>query len=233
MRADVEAGGIGNAEGDNQKGGLGRACWRCFFESSGSSAAGMLRLTNMANAVLLVFAGVWSFLDITNILSLSISFYFLAAYLICFGTLLCCFECRIGYFENRVRDSFGFLYSYAGRAVFLLFLSTFCFGLISKQESLGIAVGVITAINALFNFVVIYRHGKLFADPSQEYQGTAEGNAAAFMQNNPQLARSAVSAGMNAAANNPDLARQGMQAGASYAQQNPQQAAQLYRSTVY
>ena len=231
MRADEEA-GIRGSDGES-KGGFLRACWRCFFESSGSSAAGMVRLANMANAVLLVFAGVMSFLDITKLLTLSISFYFLAAYLICFGTLLCCFECRIGYFENRTRDAFGFLYSYAGRTVFLLFLSSFCFGLISSQETIGLAVGIVTAVNALFNCVIMLRHGKLFSDPSQEYQGTMENNAATFMASNPQLARQAVSAGVSVAQNNPELARQGMAAGAQYARDNPQQAAQLYRSTAY
>jgi len=94
-------------------------------------------------------------------------------------------------------------------------------------------VGVITAVNALFNFIIMLRHGKAFDDPSAEYQGTAENNAANFLASNPHLARSAVNAGMSAAANNPDLARQGLQAGAAYARENPQQAAQMYRSAVY
>jgi len=86
-----------------QKGGMLRACYRCFFESSGSSAAGMVRMSNMLNAVLLTFAGIYSLLNISSLLTLSLSFYFLAAYLACFGVLLCCFECRFGWVENRVR----------------------------------------------------------------------------------------------------------------------------------
>jgi hypothetical protein len=232
MRADVESGHIVSAEQPASGGGFLRSCWKCFFESSGSSAAASVRMANMGNAILLVFAGVWSLLDVTNLLALSISFYFLAAYLVCFGTLLCCFECRLCYFEARVRDSFGFLYTYAGRCAFLLFMSTFCFGLISKNETLGIVVGVVTALNALFNMVIIFRHGKLFEDPTMEYSGTAEGNAAQFLQQNPNYMRSAVSAGVSVAQSNPELARQGLSAGAQYARENPQAAAAAYRSSA-
>jgi hypothetical protein len=227
MRADPPP--IASAE-ETGGGGFLRSCWKCFFESSGSSAAATVRMSNMVNAVLLVFAGVWSLLDVTNLLALSISFYFLAAYLVCFGTLLCCFECRLGYFEARVRDSFGFLYTYAGRCAFLLFMSTFCFGLISKNETLGIVVGIFTALNALFNMVIIFRHGKLFEDPTMEYSGTAERNATQFLQQNPNYVRSAMSAGVSVAQNNPELARQGLSAGAQYARENPQAAAAAYRS---
>jgi hypothetical protein len=191
----------------------------------------------MLNALLLMFAGISSLTSLGNWVTLALSFIFLSFYLTCFGCLLCCFELRVGWIETRVRDSFGFLYSYSGRAVFLLFLAGFGFGLISQSASLGYAVGILTAINALFNMIIIYRHGKLFEDPSAEYGGTAESNAAAYLQQNPQLARQALSAGMTVARDNPELARQGMQAGNAYAREHPAEAAQMatgaYRSTHY
>ena len=41
-------------------------------------------------------------------------------------------------------------------------------------------------------------------------KGTAESNAAGFLRDNPQYARSAISAGAQYAQNNPELARQGL-----------------------
>jgi len=187
-----------------KKGGVIAACYRCFFESNSSSAATYLRFSNMLNALLLMIAGISSLTNLGNWVTLALSFIFLSFYLTCFGCLLCCFELRVGWIERRARDSFGFLYSYPGRTIFLLFVAGLGFGLISDNAALGYSVGILTALNALFNMVIIYRHGKLFADPSAEYGGTAESNAAAYLQANPDLARSAIGAGVNLARDNPE-----------------------------
>jgi len=215
---------------------IGSFCYTCFFASSENKAAGYVRLFNFVNALLLFLTGLFSLINVTNLLTLSISFYFMSFYIMLFGLLLCCFEMRFSWAERRVRDSFGFLYTYMGRTLFLLFLSSFCFGIMSSQQSLGLAMGILTSINALFNMVVMYRHGKMFEDPSNEY-GTADDSAAQFMRQNPHLAQSAISAGVNAARDNPELARQGMNAGMQYAREHPQDAQVLasgaYRSSVY
>ena len=215
---------------------MGSFCYSLFFSSSEGKATGFVRLFNFLNALLLFLTGLFSLLNVTNILTLSIVFYFMAFYIMLFGLLLCCFEMRFSWAERRIRDSFGFLYTYLGRTIFLLFLASFCFGIMSSQPSLGLATGIITSINALFNLVIMYRHGKAFADPSNEY-GTADDSAAQYMRNNPQLARNAMSAGASLARDNPELARQGMQAGMQYAREHPQDAQVLasgaYRSTVY
>jgi hypothetical protein len=224
---------VNTNEPPKRGGGVLAACYRCFFESNSSSAASYLRFSNMLNAILLIIAGVSSLTSLGNWVTLALSFIFLSLYLTCFGCLLCCFELRIGWIERRARNSFGFLYSYVGRSLFLLFVAGLGFGLISQNASLGYAVGILTAINALFNMIIIYRHGKLFADPSAEYGDTAESNAVAYLQANPDLARSAIGAGVSLARDNPEIARQGLQAGAQYAREHPTEAAQVYRSTVY
>lgn len=257
-------------------GGCVASCYRCFFESSRSSSATYLRISNILNALLLMIAGISSLTSLGNWVTLAISFIFLSFYLTCFvrppppdykrrrararmcadhprakqGCILCCFELRISWIERRAREAFGFLYSYAGRAIFLLFIAGLGFGLISQNASLGYAVGILTALNAVFNMVIIYRHGKLFEDPSAEYD-TAESRAAGFLRENPEMARNAVGAGINLARNNPEcvffghwstrpthranarnkqtnrLARQGMEAGSAYAREHPTEAAQI------
>jgi hypothetical protein len=215
---------------------LGNSCYSCFFTTSEGKAASYVRFFNFVNATALFLTGLFSLINITNILTLSISFYFMSFYIMIFGLLLCCFEMRWSWAERRVRDSFGFLYTYMGRTVFLLFLASFCFGLMSTQQALGMAIGILTAINALFNLVIMYRHGKMFEDPSNEY-GTADQAATTYLRNNPDLAQRGIAAGVNLARDNPELARQGMQAGAQYAREHPQDAQALasgaYRSSVY
>jgi hypothetical protein len=215
---------------------IGGFCYACFFSSSENKAAGYVRFFNFVNATLLFLTGLFSLINIANVLTLSISFYFMSFYIMLFALLLCCFEMRFSWAERRVRDSFGFLYTYMGRTIFLLFLSSFCFGIMSSQQALGLSIGIITSVNALFNLIVMYRHGKMFEDPSNEY-GTADATATQYMRDNPELARGAISAGVNMARDNPELARQGMQAGMQYAREHPQDAQVLasgaYRSSVY
>lgn len=211
-------------------------CYACFFSSSENAAAGYVRFFNFINAIVLFIAGLLSLINVTNILTLSLSFYFMSFYVMIFGLLLCCFEMRFSWSEKRVRESFGFLYTYIGRALFLLFIASFCFGLMSSNQSIGLPVGIVTAINALFNLIVMYRHGKMFQDPSSEY-GTAEATTAQYLRENPQLAQGAINAGVSFARDNPELARQGLQAGTQYAREHPADAQALagaaYRSTVY
>jgi len=215
---------------------MGSFCYACFFSSSENKAAGYVRFFNFINATLLFLAGLFSLINPTNLITLSISFYFVSFYVMVFGLLLCCFEMRFSWAERRVRDSFGFLYTYVGRTIFLLFLASFCLGMASSQQSLGLAIGIITCINALFNLIIMIRFRKAFEDPSSEY-GTADATAAQYMRNNPQLAQQAISAGANVARDNPELARQGMNAGLQYAREHPQEAQVLasgaYRSSVY
>lgn len=208
----------------------GEFMYACFFSSSESGALRYVRFFNFANALALFLTGLFSLLTVTNIFT--VTFYFMCFYVMFFGLILCCFEMRFKWAEKRVKESFGFLFTFMGRTIFILFLASFCFGLMGSNYSLGLAMGIVTSINALFNMVVMYRHGKFYQNPSEEY-GTAEDTTAMFMRQNPQLAAQAMQTGMNAARDNPQMARQGMQMGAQYARDHPQEAATLAQGAYH
>lgn len=175
-----------------------------------SEASSMIRLTNLLNAVLIVFVGIWSTFNLGNIAFGEFTFISISAYLTFFGCLLCCFELRIGFIEENVRKYFGFMFTFIGRAVFLIFLGMFCIGLYGANSGVvGIVVGVFTFLNALLNCFVMYRHGEIYADPTAKYT-TADSAAKNYMKDNPEITQQAFKTGMNFAASNPDLARQGM-----------------------
>lgn len=213
---------------------LGSSMYSCFFNTDHSTAATYVRFFNFVNATLLFMTGVLSLLSLSNTIHLVI--YVLSAYLLFFGLLLCCFEMRFMWIERRVRDSFGFLYTYVGRTVFLLFIASLCFGIVESQSDAGITVGIFTVVNALFNMVIMYRHGKFFEDPSNEYS-TVESAGSQYLRQNPQLVRQGVEAGVNYARENPEVARQGLEAGAQYARENPEDAKVLaqgaYQTSAY
>jgi len=181
-------------------------CLRCLFHSNEKSAIRYLRISNMINASLVIFAGIYSLLDISKILTLSIPYFMLGFYLSCFGCMLCCFELRVGAMEQFVREHFGFMFTNLGRTFFLFFLASFCFGLVSQQQALGIIIGVYTILNACFNMYVSYKFGLFYADPTQQYS-TAEGSAVNYIKENPHLAKNAVNASIGMAQQNPGVAR--------------------------
>lgn len=50
-----------------------------------------------------------------------------------FALLLVLFETRVKYTEGAIRRLFGFMFSYGGRTVFLIFLGAICFGMLSDS----------------------------------------------------------------------------------------------------
>ena len=89
----------------------------------------LLRVFNIANAVLLG-AACWFAFTITNG---SVTRFFLATYIGVFAVLLFVFETRFKYTEAMVRRSFGFMFTFSGRAVFLVFLGAITFGMLSPD----------------------------------------------------------------------------------------------------
>ena len=53
----------------------------------------------------------------------------------CFAFLLFFFETRFACTESLIRRNFGFMFTYMGRTIFLIFLSAVCFGLLSPDSS--------------------------------------------------------------------------------------------------
>lgn len=58
---------------------------------------------------------------------------FLATYIGLFALLLVLFETRVKYTEGAIRRLFGFMFSYSGRTIFLIFLGAICFGMLSES----------------------------------------------------------------------------------------------------
>ena len=98
---------------------------------------------------------------------------------------------------------------YLGRTIFLVFIGTRCFGIISNNASsrtLAYSAGIFTEVNAVFNCMVIAKHSEMLlkADPSAQYT-TAGAEAKAAAARNPDLMRKAVGAGVNYAKENPQM----------------------------
>eukprot|EP00924_Labyrinthula_sp_SR-Ha-C_P015165 maker-scaffold_9-snap-gene-10.8-mRNA-1 protein AED:0.00 eAED:0.00 QI:112/1/1/1/1/1/3/691/224 len=188
-------------------------------KQNASEASNLLRGTNFINAILVIFAGIYTALDIGSLLTLNFSFIAISCYIVFFGCLLCCFECRLSRVEDSVREYFGFMYSYVGRAIFLLFIAFFCFGL-KERNSVGIIIGIVTLLNAMLNFFVMYYHGQTFSDPTSNYQ-TGEDLGQQYVESNPELAKRAIDQGVNFAIQNPNVVRQGSNYVSEYAKENP------------
>jgi hypothetical protein len=87
-----------------------------------------MRLYNMGLAVFMTFSA------FTSLLGDDVGQGVLAVYLMCFSTLLCCFETHLKAVSQSISDNFGFLYNAKGRASFLVFVALLCFsqGLLGK-----------------------------------------------------------------------------------------------------
>lgn len=194
-----------------------------------------LRYANLCNAVCIITAGVVTVVTLASA-SLDLTTMFIGLYIGIFGCMLFCFECRLARMEEDVRRNFGFLYSYTGRTLFIVFIATICFGATGGGENggaLGYACGIITFLNALFNCFVIYNHpgfGKggidRSGDPGAMYSSgevLAAQGAQEAARRNPDLAKKAATGAISYAANNPEA----RQAAVGYAVNNPDQARQV------
>lgn len=118
-------------------------------------------------------------------------------YIAFFGMFLCCTEFKIPNIEVRLRREFGFLYSFVGRTLFILFAGTMC---LSLAVTLGYILGIATIANALFNAYVVKTHPsfksgelKRSGDPAASYTSGAD-EATAYIKAHPELEARATSA---------------------------------------
>ena len=186
-----------------------------------------LRVANLSNGLCIIAGGVASFLTPATLLSMtSIA---IAGYIILFGCVLFCFECRLKRMEETIRRNFGFLFSYSGRTIFILFIASLCLGTTGDNgiSIWGIITGVLTFLNAMFNCFVVYSHPAFRSgaiskdgDPTAGYKSgdaLAGGAALTFAQNNPELAKKAAKGAVNYAKENPEARK----AAVNYAKNNP------------
>jgi hypothetical protein len=91
---------------------------------------------------------------------------FLATYMGMFAAMLALFETRVKYTASCIRKNFGFLFTYTGRAVFLIFLGAICFGMLDKDGEnkapnayiTCLLTGLATVFNAILNCFIICNH---------------------------------------------------------------------------
>lgn len=192
----------------------------CLTDAEQTEAGTLLRLFNLVNAALVIFAGIYTLIDIGSLVTLRLATVAISCYLACFGCVLCCFEMRIGMIEKRVRARFGFMFSYGGRTLFLFFIASFLF---ARDTTTTFIIGGVTLANAFANLYVTVKHGEYWADPTGKYT-TAEAATAQYVQNNPELAQQAIGGAVNYARENPQLAQAGGEAAVTYARNNPDHA---------
>lgn len=179
----------------------------------------MLRVINLANAVFLAVASFYAYKDLAN----TVTRFFLATYIGVFALLLCLFETRVPWTENIIRRNFGFMFTYTGRAVFLIFLGAISFGMIDSSNGAGstvgfnvvVGAGIATLLNSILNCFIICSHPG-FQELSKQAEESFAGNGAAgagkdpsrmteeqvraYLALHPELAAQALSAGVGAAA---------------------------------
>lgn len=169
----------------------------------------MLRLMNLSNGLLLIVTGILVF--ITGMVNISFASITVSGYVVFFGLLMTCLECQVGNLAPKFKRNFGFMFSFYGRTIFILFCSTMLFAL---NAWLGYLAGSLTAVNGIFNGYVIcvhpsFKSGELSAkgDPFGGYTG-GEKEMLSFLQRNPAIANKAAGAAVSFAKENPQVAMQ-------------------------
>lgn len=176
----------------------------------------ILRVLNISNAILMFTACIFAFKDLVVGCGACPTRTFLATYIGLFALVLLFFETRVKYTENFIRKNFGFMFTWTGRAVFLIFIGAICFGMIDSSKETKekdgyawvVGVGVGTLVNAIFNCFIICSHPgfqKANQHPSVA-DGPAGNNAAAggdpskmteaqikaYLEAHPEIAAAAV-----------------------------------------
>lgn len=120
--------------------------------------------------------------------------------------MMACMECNLSFVGPRIQRNFGFMFTFTGRTLFLIFCGTMA---LAMGNALGYVMGAATFLNGIFNGYVIlvhpaFRTGELSAssDPYGGYTG-GEAEIGDFLKRNPEMATKAVTF----AASNPELAK--------------------------
>ncbi|KAK8793847.1 hypothetical protein WA171_002977, partial [Blastocystis sp. BT1] len=133
--------------------------------------------------------------SISYLLNFNISTFLLSAYCCLFSGILFLFELHTKRINNRFKAEYGFLFTYIGRSVFILFLSTLLFSIPTfVQKIFGLVVLGISVMN-LFVIVVhpaFRRHEiSLLDDPSITYTA-GESELKNIVVNNPDIAQKVI-----------------------------------------
>ena len=169
----------------------------------------LLRFINIANAAVLGFACFMAY-EMVAVLaqagSVPITRAFLATYIGMFAAMLALFETRVSYTAKCIRRNFGFLFTYTGRACFLIFLGAVCFGMLDEDGHVKapeayttcLLAGIATVMNAALNCFIICNHPEFQAMNAPEEDGRpaaggdpskmTEAQIQAYLASHPEVA---------------------------------------------
>ncbi|KAJ0399645.1 hypothetical protein ATCC90586_001900 [Pythium insidiosum] len=188
------------------------AMWNRVRRWDASTLIRYLRYINVLLAILQALAG---FLGLFDLVTLDITSFLISVYAIIFALLLLAFECRFSSMEPKIREQFGFLFTYRGRTAFIFCVGFMDFGM---DNTLGWLVGILMCSNAFFNMLVMmchpeFRNGNLSGsmDPTATYTGAGE-ETAQLLSAHPDVAAKAGAFVADQAKQNPQFAVQVAQA---------------------
>ncbi|KAK8803794.1 hypothetical protein WA158_001488 [Blastocystis sp. Blastoise] len=160
----------------------------------------LLRIINALTGLVICIIGV--FLFVSFVIAFQIPQAILCAYAVIFGFFLFLFELQFKKLNLKLRNSYGFLFTYLGRSIFIFFTSTI---ILSLQSLFGYIIGGCVFLVALYNILILFIHPafkggnmKIFDDPTVGYT-SGENEMAELLKKNPQLAQKALSATMKVA----------------------------------
>jgi hypothetical protein len=161
-----------------------------------------MRVGNFCNGALLITCGIVVFLLPSGSLVPSFATITLSAYTVFLGCLTSCVELNFSLVQAKIRTNCGFLFTSAGRCIFLLFTATVALALGTSSGFLPYIIGGVTALNGLWNLVVLFTHpgfraegfrAALQHDPSAG-ASTAESHIHSYLSRHPDLVAKAVGA---------------------------------------
>lgn len=118
---------------------------------TGPKMVQVLRVLHILCGLFIVFAAIWKFVSDSDLKDNTV---IAALYTIFLGLILVLSELRMPKFDVVLRNNFGFLYGFKGKAAFLVFASIFPLSL----GIVGIIAGVVAMAIAAFDVYIIFVH---------------------------------------------------------------------------
>lgn len=140
-----------------------------------------MHVANKANAVLLVVTGALGIVNLFGDFLSLFSSVLESIYTLGFGALLLRHE--LGVETDEIRARYGFMFTFAGRAGFLLLVGNLAWAV----KPIGWVTALLTNANAVFNLYLLYAHPDHIAGRSGSVAGRAGGGYAG-MQVDPATA---------------------------------------------
>ncbi|DAZ94310.1 TPA: hypothetical protein N0F65_012079 [Lagenidium giganteum] len=124
------------------------SCCGHFKRTKLSTISNGVRVANVFTAIVQLMAG---FGSLTQIFRLDPTGTMIAVYVILFALLLLFFECRLATTDEYLRRNFGFMFTFRGLAIYLLFIGLLDLGM--AGGFFGIIAGGVACANA---FIVLF-----------------------------------------------------------------------------